>query len=181
MKNKYASKNTLKRLPFYIEYLKMIQKAKKYIYIQSPYLIIDNSISDALKLAALSGVDVRIMIPGKGDHPFVYWANLSYAGDLLDFGVKIYHYDRNAFLHAKTLVIDDEICSIGTANMDTRSFELNFEINAYIYSSEIACKQKEQFEKDITKSNELTLEMYKGRNNKTKIKEGLSKLFSSIL
>ena len=99
----------------------------------------------------------------------------------LDFGVKIYHYDRNAFLHAKTLVIDDEICSIGTANMDTRSFELNFEINAYIYSSEIACKQKEQFEKDITKSNELTLEMYKGRNNKTKIKEGLSKLFSSIL
>ena len=88
---------------------------------------------------------------------------------------------ENAFLHAKTVVIDDEVCSIGTANMDTRSFELNFEINAYIYSSEIACKQKEQFEKDITKSNELTLEMYKGRNNKTKIKEGLSKLFSSIL
>ena len=121
------------------------------------------------------------MIPGKGDHPFVYWANLSYAGDLLDFGVKIYHYDRNAFLHAKTLVIDDEICSVGTANMDTRSFELNFEINAYIYSSDIACKQKKQFEQDILKSNQLTLKMYRGRNTKTKIKEGLSKLFSSIL
>ena len=173
--------NLSDRFEIKLAYLKMIQKAKKYIYIQSPYLIIDNSISDALKLAALSGVDVRIMIPGKGDHPFVYWANLSYAGDLLDFGVKIYHYDRNAFLHAKTLVIDDEICSVGTANMDTRSFELNFEINAYIYSSDIACKQKKQFEKDILKSNQLTLEMYKGRNNKTKIKEGLSKLFSSIL
>ena len=173
--------NLSDRFEIKLAYLKMIQKAKKYIYIQSPYLIIDNSISDALKLAALSGVDVRIMIPGKGDHPFVYWANLSYAGDLLDFGVKIYHYDRNAFLHAKTFVIDDEICSIGTANMDTRSFELNFEINAYIYSSDIACKQKKQFEKDILKSNQLTLEMYKGRNNKTKIKEGLSKLFSSIL
>ena len=173
--------NLSDRFEIKLAYLKMIQKAKKYIYIQSPYLIIDNSISDALKLAALSGVDVRIMIPGKGDHPFVYWANLSYAGDLLDFGVKIYHYDRNAFLHAKTLVIDDEICSVGTANMDTRSFELNFEINAYIYSSDIACKQKKQFEKDILKSNQLTLEIYKGRNNKTKIKEGLSKLFSSIL
>ena len=173
--------NLSDRFEIKLAYLKMIQKAKKYIYIQSPYLIIDNSISDALKLAALSGVDVRIMIPGKGDHPFVYWANLFYAGDLLDFGVKIYHYDRNAFLHAKTLVIDDEICSVGTANMDTRSFELNFEINAYIYSSDIACKQKKQFEKDILKSNQLTLKMYKGRNNKTKIKEGLSKLFSSIL
>lgn len=173
--------NLSDRFEIKLAYLKMIQKAKKYIYIQSPYLIIDNSISDALKLATLSGVDVRIMIPGKGDHPFVYWANLSYAGDLLDFGVKIYHYDRNAFLHAKTLVIDDEICSVGTANMDTRSFELNFEINAYIYSSDIACKQKKQFEKDILKSNQLTLKMYKGRNNKTKIKEGLSKLFSSIL
>ncbi len=173
--------NLSDRFEIKLAYLKMIQKARNYIYIQSPYLIIDNSISDALKLAALSGVDVRIMIPGKGDHPFVYWANLFYAGDLLDFGVKIYHYDRNAFLHAKTLVIDDEICSVGTANMDTRSFELNFEINAYIYSSDIACKQKKQFEKDILKSNQLTLEMYKGRNNKTKIKEGLSKLFSSIL
>ena len=84
-------------------------------------------------------------------------------------------------MNTKILVIDDEICSVGTANMDTRSFELNFEINAYIYSSDIACKQKKQFEKDILKSNQLTLEMYKGRNNKTKIKEGLSKLFSSIL
>ena len=159
----------------------MMMVLKKYIYIQTPYFILDKTLTDTLKIACFSGVDVRIMIPGKGDHPFVYWANLSYAGDLLDFGVKIYHYDRNAFLHAKTFVIDDEICSIGTANMDTRSFELNFEINAYIYSSDIACKQKKQFEKDILKSNQLTLEMYKGRNNKTKIKEGLSKLFSSIL
>lgn len=173
--------NLSDRYEIKLAYLKMIQKAKRYIYIQSPYLIIDNSISDALKLAALSGVDVKIMIPGKGDHPFVYWANLFYAGDLLDFGVKIYHYDKNAFLHAKTLVIDDEVCSIGTANMDTRSFELNFEINAYIYSQEIAVSQKNEFEKDLLKSNELTLEKYKDRGRIVKVKEGLSKLFSSIL
>ena len=162
-------------------YLKMIQKARKYIYIQSPYLIIDNSISDSLKLAALSGVDVKIMIPGKGDHPFVFWANIFYAGDLLESGVKVYHYDKNAFLHAKTVVIDDEICSIGTANMDTRSFELNFEVNAFIYSNEISRKQKSAFENDLLKSEELTLERYNNRSKIVKLKEGISKLFSSIL
>lgn len=82
-------------------YLKMIQKAKKYLYIQSPYLILNSSLLDALKIACLSGVDVRIMIPSKPDHPFVYWASYSYAGELLKFGAKIYTYDKNAFLHSK--------------------------------------------------------------------------------
>lgn len=91
--------NLSDRYEIKLAYLKMIQRAKKYLYIQSPYLIIDKSISDSLKLASASGVDVRIMTPGKGDHPFVYWANLVYAGDLLEYGVKIYHYDRSAFHH----------------------------------------------------------------------------------
>lgn len=164
-----------------LSYLEMIQKAKKYIYIQSPYLILDNSIADSLKLASISGVDVRIMIPGKGDHPFVYWANLKYAGDLLNFGVKIYHYDKNAFLHSKTLVIDDEVCSIGTANMDTRSFELNFEVIAMLYSDEIAKIQRKQFEKDMLISKELTREEYLKRGTSVKIKESFSKLFSALL
>ena len=164
-----------------LAYLKMIQRAKKYLYIQSPYLIIDKSIADSLKLASASGVDVRIMIPGKGDHPFVYWANLVYAGELLEYGVKIYHYDKNAFLHAKTIVIDDEICSIGTANMDTRSFELNFEVNAFIYSETISKQQKGEFKKDIFKCEELTLEKYKNRSRGVKIKESLSRLFSDVL
>ena len=173
--------NLSDRFEIKLAYLKMIQKARNYIYIQSPYLIIDNSISDALKLAALSGVDVRIMIPGKGDHPFVYWANLFYAGDLLDFGVKIYHYDRNAFLHAKTVVIDDEVCSIGTANMDTRSFELNFEVSSFIYSEKIAKEQKYEFENDMKMCEELTLEKYQNRSRIVKIKESLSRLFSDVL
>lgn len=173
--------NLSDRYEIKLAYLKMIQKAKKYIYIQSPYLIIDKSISDSLKLASTSGIDVRIMIPGKGDHPFVYWVNLVNAGDLLDFGVKIYHYDKNAFLHAKTVVIDDEICSIGTANMDTRSFELNFEVNAFIYSEIIAKEQKGEFEKDILKCEELTLEKYKNRSRGVKVKEAISRLFSDVL
>lgn len=173
--------NLSDRYEIKLAYLKMIQRAKKYLYIQSPYLIIDKSISDSLKLASASGVDVRIMIPGKGDHPFVYWANLVYAGELLEYGVKIYHYDRSAFLHAKTVVIDDEICSIGTANMDTRSFELNFEVNAFIYSETISKQQKSEFEKDILKSEELTLEKYQNRSRGVKIKESLSRLFSDVL
>lgn len=173
--------NLSDRYEIKLAYLKMIQKAKKYLYIQSPYLIIDKSISDSLKLASASGVDVRIMIPGKGDHPFVYWANLVYAGELLEYGIKIYHYDKNAFLHAKTIVIDDEICSIGTANMDTRSFELNFEVNAFIYSETISKQQKNEFEKDIFKCEELTLEKYQNRSRGVKIKESLSRLFSDIL
>ena len=173
--------NLSDRYEIKLAYLKMIQRAKKYLYIQSPYLIIDKSISDSLKLASASGVDVRIMTPGKGDHPFVYWANLVYAGDLLEYGVKIYHYDRSAFLHAKTVVIDDEICSIGTANMDTRSFELNFEVNAFIYSETISKQQKDEFQKDILKSEELTLEKYKNRSRGVKIKESLSRLFSDVL
>ena len=159
----------------------MIQKSKKYLYIQSPYLIIDKSIADSLKLAAASGVDVKIMLPGKGDHPFVYWANLVYSGELIKYGVKIYHYDKNAFLHAKTVVIDDEICSIGTANMDTRSFELNFEVNAFIYSSEIAIQQKNEFEKDILKSEQLTIEKYNNRSTIVKVKEAISRLLSGVL
>lgn len=164
-----------------LAYLKMIQRAKKYLYIQSPYLIIDKTISDSLKLASASGVDVRIMIPGKGDHLFVYWANLAYAGELLEYGIKIYHYDKSAFLHAKTVVIDNEVCSIGTANMDTRSYELNFEVNAFIYSETISKQQKAEFEKDILKCEELTLEKYKNRSRKVKIKESLSRLFSDVL
>lgn len=173
--------NLSERYEIKLAYLKMIQKAKRYLYIQSPYLIIDKTISDSLKLASASGVDVKIMIPGKGDHPFVYWANLVNAGELLEYGIKIYHYDKTAFLHAKTVVIDDEICSIGTANMDTRSYELNFEVNAFIYSEGISKKQKAEFEKDMLKCEELTLEKYKNRSRVVRIKESISRLFSDVL
>lgn len=162
-------------------YLKMIQKARRYLYIQSPYLILNSSLLDAIKIACLSGVDVRIMIPSKPDHPFVYWASYSYAGELLKFGAKIYTYDKDAFLHAKTVVIDDSICSIGTANMDIRSFELNFEVNSFIYSSDIATKQKEIFENDIEKCLQVTREIYENRSRIIKFKESISRLLSPVL
>lgn len=162
-------------------YMKMIQNARKYVYIQSPYLILDKTLVDILRVACLSGIDVRIMIPSKPDHPFVYWATYSYAGDLLKFGAKLYTYDKDAFLHAKTVVMDDSICSIGTANMDIRSFELNFEVNAFMYSSDIAKRQRQIFEEDILKSKEITLDIYNSRSGYIKVKESISRLLSPVL
>ena len=162
-------------------YMKMIQKARDYVYIQSPYLILDKTLMETLKVACLSGVDVRIMIPSKPDHPFVYWASYTYAGELLDYGAKIYTYGEDAFLHAKTIVYDDSVASIGTANMDIRSFELNFEVNAFIYSEEKAREQRMIFERDIENSREITKEIYESRSTYIKIKESISRLLSPVL
>ncbi|MBM2659611.1 cardiolipin synthase [Staphylococcus pseudoxylosus] len=161
-------------------YLKMIASAKQSIHIQSPYFIPDQSFLDAIKIAALGGVDVSIMIPNKPDHPFVYWATYNNVASLLDAGVNIFHYD-NGFLHSKTLVIDDEVASVGTTNMDHRSFTLNFEINAFIYDTHIAKELRLTFEKDLEVSYRLTKEIYKQRSLWIKFKEGISRLLSPIL
>lgn len=161
-------------------YVKMIVTAKKYIYLQTPYFIPDDTILDTLKIAALSGVDVRIMIPDKPDHMFVYWATLSNIGELLRAGAKVYIY-QNGFIHAKTLIADDAIASVGTANFDSRSFSLNFEVNAFIYDQQITKELRTTFEEDIQVSKELTLKDYQKRSLVIKIKESISRLLSPIL
>jgi len=161
-------------------FLKMINEAKHSIYLQTPYFIPDDSLLEALKLAALSGLDVKIMIPNKPDHPFVFWASLSYMNELLQAGAKCYTYE-NGFLHAKTLVIDEKICTVGTANFDIRSFKLNFEINAFIYDEKIAKEIVSSFENDLTHSKELTHEAYAKRGLIVKLKESVSRLLSPIL
>ena len=161
-------------------YTKMIMSARKSIYLQSPYFIPDQSYINALKMAANSGVEVNLMIPCKPDHPFVYWATFSNAADLLDSGVNIYTY-QNGFIHSKILMIDDEVSSVGSANMDFRSFELNFEINAFVYDKEIAQQLRHAFEEDVKKSKLLTKEKYEQRPLSIKFKEDLAKLISPIL
>lgn len=161
-------------------YLKMISSAKKNIYIQSPYFVPDLSILELLKTAVLSGVDVRIMIPCKPDHMFVYWATYSYIGILLNIGAKVYIYD-NGFLHAKTLCVDGEVASIGSANLDIRSFKLNFEANAFIYDADEAYKLEAIFEMDMTNSHELTKELYANRSIFIRFKESVSRLLSDLL
>src|SRR5699024_3307821 len=107
-------------------YLKMIASAKHSIFIQSPYFIPDQAFLDAIKIVALGGVNVNVMIPNKPDHTFVYRATYNNVASLLDACVNIFHYN-NVFLHSKTLVSDDEVASVGTTTMDHRSFTLNFE------------------------------------------------------
>ena len=161
-------------------YIKLINMAKNNIYIQSPYFIPDESLFTALKLAALSGVDVRIMMPNKPDHYFVYWATLSYLGDLLQSGVKVYTYEKG-FLHAKTIVVDDVVASVGSANFDIRSFKLSFEVNAVLYDENKVKELSDIFISDINNSEEITIEKYKDRSIIIKVKEGISRLLSPIL
>jgi cardiolipin synthase len=163
-----------------IVFMKMITSAKKSVYIQTPYFIPDESILEALKIASLSGVDVRIMIPSKPDHIFVYWASLSYIGELLKSGVKSYKYIKG-FVHSKAIVVDGKISSIGTANMDLRSFKLNFEVNAFIYDSNISSRLQAIFEKDMEDCIEITHELYESRSIIIKFKESLSRLLSPVL
>jgi cardiolipin synthase len=166
--------------PIKDSYLKLINLATDAICIQTPYFIPDDSVRDALRIAALSGLDVRIMIPNRPDHPFVYWAGLSFVGQLLDSGVRVYTYN-NGFLHAKTIVVDEVAASVGSANWDLRSFGLNFETNAIIYDAAVARHLKEAFDRDLDVCTELTPERYANRPLQIKLKESISRLFSALL
>lgn len=161
-------------------YLKMISNAKERIFLETPYFIPDDSILEALRLAGLSGLDVRVMIPNKPDHLFVYWASMSYIGELLQAGVKFYTYEKG-FLHSKVVIADDFISSVGTANLDIRSFKLNFEVNAFIYDEAVNLKLSEKFLNDLKICKEITLDNYNNRSNIVKIKESVSRLLSPIL
>ena len=161
-------------------YQKLIGKARNHVYIQTPYLVPDEIIVNEIKMAAYSGIDVKIMIPCKPDHPFVYWATYSYVGELLDAGVRVFTYD-NGFLHAKGVMSDGLVCSYGTANMDVRSYQLNFEVNATIYSPKTTAKLEKIFEEDLTYCTEITPQIYANRSLIIRIKEQFSRMFSSIL
>jgi cardiolipin synthase len=161
-------------------YIKMISSAKKSVLIQTPYFIPDASLLDALRIACSSGVEVKIMIPNKPDHMFVYWATLSYIGELLKTGATVYIYD-NGFIHAKTIIVDEEISSVGTANIDVRSFKLDFEVNAFLYDEGIAQRLTKTFKEDVKVSRELTLEQYQQSPLWIRFKESISRLLSPIL
>lgn len=161
-------------------YIKMIYAARKSVFLQTPYFVPDSSLLNALRTAALSGMDVRIMLPNKADHFFVYWATQSYLDELLSCGIKVYMYDAG-FLHAKTLVVDGKVASVGTANLDIRSFKLNFEMNAFIYNQEVATTLEEIFIEDIENSHLLTIDEYSKRSWFSRIKESISRLLSPIL
>ena len=161
-------------------YLRLIHMARKNIFIQTPYFIPDDDIRDALIIAAKSGIDVRVMIPCKPDHPFVYWATYSYIGEMVEAGVRCFTYD-NGFLHSKCLCIDGLVTCMGTANMDIRSFALNFEVNAVIYSARTTKQLEDAFENDMTKSSLVTKISYEQRTLLISFKEQFCRLLSPVL
>ena len=161
--------------------LKMINDAKNFIYIQTPYFVPDSSFLTAIKLAVQSGVDVKVMIPGIPDKKYVYHTTLSFAEELLTMGVKVFLYP--GFIHSKTIVCD-EVTTIGTTNIDARSFALHFEINAFVYGKEFADVNKSIFLKDLAISTELTHKSYELRKKEHPISymlDGFFRLFSPIM
>ena len=137
-----------------LSYEWVLQNARDYIYIQSPYFTPPESFLNALKSAALRGVDVRLMLPRKVDTPLMGAANKAYYGECLEAGVRIFE-RGGEFIHSKTFVCDDYLSQIGTANIDIRSFQINHEVNAYIYDRETALACKEIFAKDLEISDEI--------------------------
>ena len=161
-------------------FIRMITGARKSIFIQTPYLVPDAPMMEALIMAARSGVDVRIMIPCIPDHPFVYRTTLYNAGRLIREGARIYIYE-NGFLHAKTLTVDGEVCTTGSTNFDIRSFRLNFESNAFVYDRKVTGSMNEQFLRDMEKSRPYTARDREEISVREKALESVSRLLTEIL
>lgn len=157
-----------------------IVQARKYIYIETPYFLPNDSIVTALQNAALSGTDVQIILPEKADASFTLIGSYSYLNEMFKAGVKIYFY-KKGFIHSKTIVIDDKISTVGTANMDMRSFEQNFEANVLMYDPEIAIKMRNLFEEDRSNSEEVNKAIWEKRPISQRVRESVARLFSPVL
>ncbi len=161
-------------------YYQAIASAQKYVYITTPYFMPGESVLMALKASAMGGVDVRIIIPEKSDAYFTALCTKSYIKEMLATGVKFYFY-QPGFLHSKMMVIDDEVCTIGTSNMDFRSFEQNFEVNAFIYDQDKAREVRGYFFEDLSQSVLIDAEEWRQRPRWDKAKESFARLFSPLL
>ena len=161
-------------------FFSMITSAEKSVWIASPYFIPDEDIFSALKIAALSGIDVRLLVPQRPDKKIVFHASRSYFPELLEAGVRIFEYEKG-FMHSKIVIIDDELASIGTANMDMRSFHLNFEVNAFLYRTRSTDKLVKEYINDLNHSKEIENGKFKKRHIGYRIIESTSRLLSPLL
>jgi cardiolipin synthase A/B len=160
-------------------YFSAIATAKRSIYISTPYFSPDESILTAMKTASLSGVDVQMILPGKSDSIVAYWNTRSYIDELLDAGIKIFLY-KKGFNHSKYILVDGVFASVGSANVDMRSFDLNFEVAALIYDESFATRLLEVFYNDILNSEPVIPEVWTKRKRTSKYKESLSRIFGPL-
>ena len=162
-------------------YFGMIASARHHVYLQSPYFIPDASIAEALKAAALAGVDVRIMLAAHASgNPLPEWAGNTYIVDVMKAGVKVFMYQKG-YLHAKTISIDSEVCSIGSANIDIRSFSINYELNAVVYSKRLARQLEEDFERDLASCSRFDPEKYSAANLPLRLRDSVTRVISPLL
>ena len=162
-------------------YVRMILAAKKYIFIETPYFLPTDPVLFALKTAAAGGVDVRILVPLRSDTKFVEWAGRSYLREMVKAGVSVSYY-KAGFLHSKMIVCDDAICSCGSTNVDFRSFENNFESNAFIYDSKVAIAMRDMFLEDTSQSLLFTDMPHRVKPNILKrLVESLVRLMSPLM
>ena len=164
----------------HMQYVSIATASREQIWLTTPYLGPSDAVLYQLRLKALAGADVRVIIPDIGDHVFVYWGNRYCASRLMDAGVKVYEY-HDGFIHAKTMVGDGYYCAVGSANLDPRSMNLNFECNAMVYSEEVGKQMTQAFEKDLERCTEYTMEMYRNRTGIQRIKTFLSRFAAELL
>ncbi|TDO03831.1 cardiolipin synthase [Sunxiuqinia elliptica] len=161
-------------------YFSAIASASERVFIATPYLIPTSDIVFAMKTAALGGIDIRVLLPENSDAFFPKWSSDSYIEELLEAGVRIYHY-KPGFTHSKLMVVDGIFSSVGTANMDFRSLETNFEVNAMVYDEEIAHELETHFYEDLESSEELVLREWKKRSKWRRAMESFARLLSPTL
>ncbi|TPN84465.1 cardiolipin synthase [Aquimarina algicola] len=162
------------------QYISMINLAEEYIYISNPYFIPNNAMLESLRIAALSGINIKLLVPLKSDSWLAKYSMLSFFEELLSLGIEIYQ-QKNDFLHSKVIVMDGKVASVGSGNFDHRSFEHNFETNALIYSEKVARKICEDFINDCNSSELLQYETYRTRSLRMKLSEGIARFFSPLL
>ena len=162
-------------------YFAMIVKAQRHVFIQSPYFVLDASLAEALTSAALSGVDVKVMLSARASgNPVPEWAGNTFILDVIDAGVRVFLYE-GGYLHAKTITVDSEVCSIGSANIDIRSFSINYELNAVLYSRELATALEKAFERDLACCSEFDPAEYAKRGAAVRFRDSVARLFSPLL
>ena len=161
-------------------FFSMIASAEKSVWIASPYFIPDEDIFSAIKVAALSGVDVRLLVPNRPDKRIVFHASRSYFPELLEAGVKVYEYERG-FMHSKIVIVDNELASIGTSNMDMRSFHLNFEVNAFLFRTNSTQELVDEYVNDLKYARQLEMETFQQRHIGLRILESTARLLSPLL
>ncbi len=160
--------------------VKALYMSKSYVYMQTPYFMPNSDFISALKSAAMSGVDVRLMIPECSDNKVTDYASRSYLVDIMEAGVKVYLYTAG-LLHSKTFVCDDSLCSVGSVNLDFRSFYYNFEVSAFVYGRKLAAVLKDKFLDEAECCRQLSLATFKERPLKERCLESVARLFSPLL